>query len=283
MILVASSAPAEATVFSSLFEGRGWPSQPCRSVEATLCAMENSEPKVILVRHRLEDGYSDDIIRYIQQNQLPRRPYILVLVAADAARETDPRQISLGANCVLRDPVRIELLLEYVARHRSARENALGKNPTASPVYEIAGIRVFPHEHQIGIGGKKIHVAPQEIALLRLFAHRQGTVIPYPVLYDQLFERRFDGETTNCRVLLGKLCESFRKLEIDLRAYVQVIPKSGYLYSPTPTKSSLAAMAQNSSKKISRPAKQAADDAASREDRGGRKQGPQKAARSARR
>jgi hypothetical protein len=53
------------------------------------------------------------------------------------------------------------------------------------------------------------------------------------VLYGELFNQRFAGETANSRVLLVKVTSSFRKLGVDLRAHITVIPKSGYLYTPS--------------------------------------------------
>lgn len=78
-----------------------------------------------------------------------------------------------------------------------------------------------------------IHVAPQEIGLLQLLSRSVGKVLPYPVLYAEIFNQRFAGNTANSRVLLGKVTASFRRLGINLRSFIEVIPKSGFLYSNT--------------------------------------------------
>jgi DNA-binding response OmpR family regulator len=104
--------------------------------------------------------------------------------------------------------------------------------------YTVAKVEVFPHEQKIAHAGKTLHVAPQEVALLRILARSNGRVATYPVLYEELLNRKFAGETTNCRVLLGKVCASFKQIGVDLKAHIQVIPKSGYLYLAEPSRPS---------------------------------------------
>ena len=59
-------------------------------------------------------------------------------------------------------------------------------------------------------------------------ATRTGEVATYETLYAEVLERRFRGDTSNLRVLLGKLAASCAAIGADLRAWVEVIPKSGY-------------------------------------------------------
>ena len=99
------------------------------------------------------------------------------------------------------------------------------------PSYEFAGVTIFPHEQRMVRLHRSIHVAPQEIELLRLLSRSFGKVVPYPVLYAEIFHQRFAGDTANSRVLLGKATASFKRLGINLRSFIEVIPKSGFLYT----------------------------------------------------
>jgi DNA-binding response OmpR family regulator len=127
----------------------------------------------------------------------------------------------------------MEVLMEYLAKYRAEVRSMTGATTDAPPTYDFAGARVVPHEHRLVRMNQSIHLAPQEVELLRLLSRSVGKVVPYPVLYAELFNQRFTGDTANCRVLLGKVASSFRRLGINLRAFVQVVPKSGYLYLAT--------------------------------------------------
>lgn len=230
MIFIVSSSTGEAVLLAKLCEQRSWPSQACTSISDFEKLVEKNDPHAVVVRQRLRDGYSDDIIATLKQLNAPTRISVVVLVPADCSIRQEARHVTLGADCVLRDPVRIEVLLEYLAKYRT--EVRSGPIPTAiSPsTYEFAGAQVVPHEHRLVRKHRSMHVAPQEVELLRLLSRSAGKVVPYPVLYAELFNQRFAGDTANCRVLLGKVTASFQRIGINLRSFIEVIPKSGYLY-----------------------------------------------------
>ena len=257
MIVIVSSASREAAALTALCEHRNWPCQPCPTVDRFITINEQFEPRALVIRHRLEDGYSDDVFNFLKTTPVSVRPRVIVLMAADSSGKAEARQIELGADCVMRDPVRIEVLLEYLAKYRTAR-SALGEKPsTEVHSYTVAGVQMLPHEHQIIHHGEYCHIAPQEVALLRMLARSEGKVITYPALYEELLNRKFAGDTTNCRVLLGKVCSSFKRLGVDLKAFVQVIPKSGYLYSAAPKSSLLSKTARQSERKLKERRRQA--------------------------
>lgn len=229
MILIVSSSHREAALLAALCEQRAWPCEACTSISAAVRLAERNDPRVVVVRQRLSDGYSDDILASLKRLEASSTTRVIVMVPADCSIQQEARQVKLGADSVFRDPVRLEVLFEYLARYRT--ESTPVTAQAAPPSYEFARVEVFPHEHRLVCAGKSIHVAPQEIGLLRLLSRSAGKVTPYPLLYSELFNQRFAGDTANCRVLLGKITTSFRRLGIDLRRHIEVIPKSGYLYS----------------------------------------------------
>ena len=239
MILIVSSSSKETTLLTALCDHRTWPSHCCLTLREFIPTMERVRPRAVVVRQRLLDGYSDDVLSCLQHDPAAIRPRVIVLMGAGSTAQAEARQLALGADCVLHDPVRTEIFLEYLAKYRNPIESPVVQRPGQTTSFRVAGIEVFPHEHRIVRHKKSLHVAPQEIALLRLLARSPNEVVPYPVLYGDLFSRRFGGDTANCRVLLGKVSASFKRLGVDLRASIQVIPKSGYLYVPMPDKPSL--------------------------------------------
>lgn len=250
MIYIVSSSPREAALLAALCEQRAWPCEACTNISDFGRLAEKNNPRAVVVRQRLSDGYSDDILAALKRLETFPGTRIIVMVPADCSIQQEARQVRLGADCVFRDPVRLEVLLEYLARFRSEdTPDSVSPSPLS---YEFARVQVFPHEHRLVRAGKSLHVAPQEIGLLRLLSRSVGKVLPYPVLYSELFNQRFAGDTANCRVLLGKITTSFRRLGIDLRRHIEVIPKSGYLYSATPRTGPAATKAKKTSRLISR-------------------------------
>jgi len=231
VIIIVSSSAREADLLVSLCEQRSWPCQACGSLSDFDKVAEKNHPHAVVVRQRVKDGYSDDLFASLQALRIPSPIHIIVLVPANCSHQQEARQVSLGADCVLRDPIRAEVLLEYLAKYRSKYRNLVVRPDQGAPSYDFAGAQVVPHEHRLNRLNRAIHLAPQEIELLRLLHRSVDKVVPYPVLYSEIFSQRFAGDTANSRVLLAKLSSSFRKLGIDLRSYVEVIPKSGYLYS----------------------------------------------------
>jgi len=240
MILFVSSSNREASALITACDHRSWASYACASLREFLPLAEKIHPRAIVVRHRLLDGYSDDILACLKETPPGIRAQVIVLMSADRTAQAEARQIALGADCVLHDPLRMEILLEYLARYRVSPERSSRHARGQHVAFPIAGVEVHPHEHRIVRGKQSRHVAPQEVALLRILSSAINEVVPYPVLYGELFGRRFEGDTSNCRVLLCKVLTSFKLLGVELKPFIQVIPKSGYLYCPVPAKNRLA-------------------------------------------
>jgi DNA-binding winged helix-turn-helix (wHTH) protein len=68
------------------------------------------------------------------------------------------------------------------------------------------------------------------VTLVELLAHSGGELLTYECLYSDILGRSFRGDTSNMRVLLGKLTASLQPIGIGVRRWVEVIPKTGYRY-----------------------------------------------------
>jgi DNA-binding response OmpR family regulator len=232
MILIVSNFTREAAALAALCETRSWPCLACASIAAFRSLVEKTEPRAVVTRHRFRDGYSDDLFSLLKLSGLAVMPKSIVLVAANFTARQEARQIALGADCVLRDPIRVDVLVEYLAKYRSPDAKPAGTSPTAALCFEFAGAQVFPHEHRVEHLNDFLQVTPREIEFLQILARSPGKVVSYHTLYAELLGRTFAGDTANLRVLLGKTAASFQRLRINLREVVQVIPKTGYQYLP---------------------------------------------------
>lgn len=231
MIAILTDSIREAKLLAALCDQRAWPSVTSGTVSGFTKLAELASPRVVVTRQRLGDGYADDIFAWLKDSERLSNIRVMVLVPADCSIRQEARQVAMGADCVLRDPLRMEVLFEYLARYR-AKKNPPDATARAQSVYEFAGVEVTPHKYLLVRSGHTVQTAPQVVALLRLLYSSPGKVIPYPVLYCELFNQKFAGDTANCRVLLAKAALSFHQLNVDLRAFIKVIPKSGYLYTP---------------------------------------------------
>ena len=205
MILFICSSNREAAALSTVCDHRAWATYSCATIREFKPLAAKIRPHAIVVRHRLIDGYSDDIFAALRETPLRHRPKVIVLMSAERTAPAEARQIALGADCVLHDPVRMEILLEYLARYRLPAETSANPFSGTRASFSIAGVEVYPDEHYITRGDLRHHIAPQEVALLRILSSATNQVVPYAVLYGELFGRRFEGDTSNCRVLLCKV------------------------------------------------------------------------------
>jgi len=232
MIIIVSSSGREAATLAAICEQHHWPTQACTSILDLSKLMGKAQPRTVIMRQRLADGYSDDVFCMFKSQGLSFLSRFIVLMPAANSPHEEARQVTLGADCVLRDPLRLEVLLAYLARYR-VHPKSLGKPPAnTDAAYRIAGVKIYPNRHQLHKDGRTVTVAPQVIGLLRLLSHHSGKVLPYEVIYSDLFNRRFTGDTANARVLFAKAVAAFAQISINLRPAIKVIAKSGYLYSP---------------------------------------------------
>ena len=231
MIAIVSPAVRERAAFAALCETRGWPCVESESLRAFGQTVRQTPPRVLLVRHKLGDGYSDDAIALLARAGLLPATKIVVLMAAGTPPAAEARQVALGADCVQRDPVRTDVLIEYLAKYQaSPREpgrQARRARPRAIP---FAGARLLPLERTLEHRDQSVTLTPREAQLIELLAQSKGAVVSYDTLYSELLHRRFRGDTSNMRVLLGKLTASAGAIGIALRRWIEVIPKTGYRY-----------------------------------------------------
>jgi DNA-binding response OmpR family regulator len=233
VIVIVSPVPQERAAFAALCASRGWVSLECDSLRAFKRLLLYQRPRIVLTRHRVGDGYSDEVIAALAAAGLLAAVKIVVLVGAGTPSSVEARQVTLGANCVQRDPVRTDVLIEYLAKYHGASKRS--RSPAPGPVsksFQFAGACVDPIDRKLQRESKVGHLTPHEVDLVELLVQSEGVVVTYDTLYGDILGRRFRGDTSNMRVLLGKLVASAQGVGVQLREWVDVIPKLGYRYRP---------------------------------------------------
>jgi len=228
---VLSSAGRERSALVTLSESAGWVATEAGGLREARRLLARQSPRVILARHQLSDGFADHLLREIGP-ETPGRPRLIILASPGLAAAEEARQISLGADCVLRDPVRSEVLLAYLARYLRRKEQDRSASARAPSVLAFAGGELRPEDRTLRLRRATRTLTPREAALAEVLAARPGEVVTYETLYGEVLGRRYRGDTSNLRVLLGKLAASCGELGGELRAWVEVIPKAGYRLHP---------------------------------------------------
>ena len=229
MIAILTAIARERAAFAGLCASRGWPTTECDSVRAFTRLLGRISPRIVLTRHKLADGYSDDVITAVTAAGLGSVCKLIVLIGAGATSSIEVRQIALGADCIQRDPVRTDVLIEYLAKYYSAPQ-MIRKNRAHEKPLRLAGAVLNVTERTLQIGDKVVPLTPRETELARVLVQSAGEIISYDVLFTEILGRPFHGDTSNMRVLLGKLSTSAAAIGIGLRNCVDVIPKAGYRY-----------------------------------------------------
>jgi DNA-binding winged helix-turn-helix (wHTH) protein/CheY-like chemotaxis protein len=232
VIALVSSNARERLAFANLCESHGWPFVECDSLRALKKLLRHVRPHVILTRHQLGDGYSDDVMALLRAAGPPERIRTIVLIGAGTASGPEARQIALGADVVQRDPVRTEVISAYLEKFRVAPATSPAHPaPAGSNEVPFAGAVVDVIERCLKNAGKVTRLTPRQIELVQLLDEARGSIVSYETLYSEILGRRFRGDTSNMRVLLGKLDASFRTVGLSLRTCIRVIPKTGYRYT----------------------------------------------------
>jgi DNA-binding response OmpR family regulator len=227
VIAIVSSSPQECAALANLCELQEWNTISCPSVRTIKRQLPHGTPKVLLVRHQLEDGYADDVIAACSTVlALPTK--IIVLLSAAAAASTEVRLLEIGADCVQRDPIRPDVVLAYIAKY--IRISSTARSVNQSSDIQFAGASLDPLQRTLRLRDSIVSLTPREVALVEFLAESADRVVTYDSLYSEVLGQRFRGDTSNMRVLLGKLGSSLRPLGLVLQNHVEVIPKTGYRY-----------------------------------------------------
>lgn len=194
---------------------------------------------MVVTRHRLADGYSDDVLLALADAAFTPPPTVIVLLEAGATGAIEARQISLGADSTLRDPVHADVLLAFLAKHRRPAQHRDG-NTRRTIHHErvcFAGALLDRSSAHLICAGKSVSLTPRELQLIEVLLESNGDIVSYETLYSEILDSRFSGDTKTMRVLLARLARKADTIGAPFRKHLRVISKVGYRYTvltPTP-------------------------------------------------
>lgn len=142
---------------------------------------------------------------------------ILILTARGSWSER-VEGIDAGADDYLPKPFHIE---ELVARLGAIMRRGGGQ---ATPVLEVAGLRIDTRRMSVSLAGRAIELSPLEFRALRYLAHNKGRVVSQGELGEHVYASEAEPDSNAVEVLVGRLRKKLGvKLIATRRGYGYVV------------------------------------------------------------
>jgi DNA-binding response OmpR family regulator len=148
----------------------------------------------------LPDGDGLDLLREWRKSGF-NEP-VLILSARDTV-EDRIKGLNIGADDYLPKPFSLEELLARIRsllrRHSTAKETVL----------EHRGIRLDLLGHTVHVNGVPVDLTSREFALLEIFMHNIGRILPRTLIAEKIWDAHYDVDTNLLDVYMSKLRGKF--------------------------------------------------------------------------
>ncbi len=169
----------------------------CATARDALC---ETSYDLIVLDLGLPDGDGMDLLREWRKNGF-NEP-VLILSARDTV-EDRIKGLDIGADDYLPKPFSLE---ELLARARSLlRRHSTVKDT----VLEHRGIKLDLLGHTVHLEGRQIELTSREFALLEIFMHNVGRVLPRTLISEKIWDAHYDVDTNLLDVYMSKLRAKF--------------------------------------------------------------------------
>lgn len=169
----------------------------CASARDALC---ESSYDLIVLDLGLPDGDGLDLLQEWRRSGF-NEP-VLILSARDTVQDR-VKGLDIGADDYLPKPFSME---EVLARVRSLlRRHSTVKDT----VLEHRGIRLDLLGHTVHVEGKPMELTSREFALLEIFMHNVGRILPRTLIAEKIWEAHYDVDTNLLDVYMSKLRAKF--------------------------------------------------------------------------
>jgi DNA-binding response OmpR family regulator len=151
---------------------------------------------VVVLDLGLPDGDGLDLLRQWRRNGF-KEP-VLILSARDTV-EDRIKGLDIGADDYLPKPFSLEELQarvrSLVRRHSAVKNAVLAHN----------GIELDLLSHTVSLDGAAVELTNREYALLEVFMHNQGRVLPRTLIAEKIWSSHYDVDTNLLDVYMSRL------------------------------------------------------------------------------
>lgn len=174
--------------------------QTCAAARDALC---ETHYDTIILDLGLPDGDGLELLREWRRGGF-NEP-VLILSARDSVQDRI-KGLDLGADDYLAKPFSLE---ELLARVRSLLRRQGSAKDT---VLEHRGLRMDLLGRTVTLNGAPIDLTSREFALLEVFLHNPGRILPRTLISEKIWESHYDVDTNLLDVYMSKLRS---KIEVD--------------------------------------------------------------------
>ncbi len=178
-----------------------------------------SQPDLIILDLGLPDIDGVEVARRL-------REWSAIPIIVVSAREQDKVVAAdAGADDYLTKPFGVG---ELLARVRVAMRHLAVANPdSADPVFELGALKVDLARREVTVGGRAIHLTPNEFKLLSMLVKNAGKVLTHRQLLHEVWGPGSGNETHYVRVYMNQLRQ---KLEADATRPIYLLTEPGVGY-----------------------------------------------------
>jgi DNA-binding response OmpR family regulator len=228
-ILVVEDDPAILTGLVDLLEGEGFAIQQATDGLQALACHAQARPDLVLLDVMIPEKSGFEVCRDIRRNDAATP---IIMLTAKGEEIDKVVGLELGADDYVVKPFGAK---ELVARIRAVLRRGRGKpaRRDEGPV-SFGDVTVDPRTLRGCKGEKEFAVSQRELALLRLFAEREGEALDRIELMDEVWGVRYEGTT---RTLDQHVALLRKKIEDDPSRprYLTTVHGTGYRFNSTPS------------------------------------------------
>jgi two-component system, OmpR family, KDP operon response regulator KdpE len=180
-----------------------------------------SQPDLIILDLGLPDIDGVEVARRLREwSAIP-----IIVVSARGKEQDKVVALDAGADDYLTKPFGVG---ELLARVRVAMRHLAVANPdSADPVFELGALKVDLARREVTVGGRAIHLTPNEFKLLSMLVKNAGKVLTHRQLLHEVWGPGSGNETHYVRVYMNQLRQ---KLEADATRPIYLLTEPGVGY-----------------------------------------------------
>jgi DNA-binding response OmpR family regulator len=228
-ILVVEDDPAILTGLVDLLEEEGFAVLQATDGTEALASHAREKPDVILLDVMIPEKNGYDVCREIRRTD-PLTP--IVMLTAKSEEVDKVVGLELGADDYVVKPFAVaELLARIRAVLRRSHPDA--RAPREEEPIRFGDVVVDPRTMRGSKAGRTFDVSRREVALLRLFASREGEALDRVTLLDRVWGVRYEGTT---RTLDQHVALLRKKIEDDPARprHITTVHGTGYRFTASP-------------------------------------------------
>jgi two-component system KDP operon response regulator KdpE len=217
-VLVVDDEPQILHALRLTLSRAGYDVQTAETGEDALALAAIAPPEAVILDLVLPGVSGIEVCR--QLRTWSRVPILILSAVGDERDKVEA--LDAGADDYVTKPFGVE---ELLARLRASLRRT---EPPGGPVLEIGRLRIDLEKQAVFVDGERVHLTPNEFAMLRLFAQNEGRLLTQRTILREVWGPAYERESHYLHVYVSQLR---RKLETGGEEhYFLTEPGAGYRF-----------------------------------------------------